>query len=311
MAVKDIDSFVSGLSKSYFVHKYWAHPVPNQGMTAGNQTTWYLSGTQSSCPILYPDQSGYSFDTTTGGELPCWCLDFDQPIPGKKKYLGNLIVTNIGTFAYGQVMFCDRIWQSQPYSITGNATYQIHNDVNFRFPSRDDTGGNNGLGYLAILEYIGGQTGNGGNNKALGPCIIYTNHIGETGRLAVVGNHNNSFVSLANGLPQGFAWYFNLQPPDLGIRSVQQLILSGAFTPTFPMGGLTGQIVIYRPIEIFSTQHAAVGGYGQQAQYFGGYSNITRGLFELYSGTTPFAILTYSSNLPTGSSSFIYNYIDA
>ena len=291
MAISDLDSCISGLSKDFFFYKQFSHTGINQNQSVTYMSSWMLSGAPSNAPVIFPGPSGYAFDTTTGGDMPYWTFPFIQPTSTKRTYLNNGFL--VGAHL-GQLTFCDRIWQSQVFPLTGNDIFTVHSTGSFPFPSRDETGGNNGYGYLTLCEIVQVPSAQFAANKPDNPTIIYTNHLGvpnRTGQFSpgVFGNFSQS-----NVLPVGAHIPIYRTPGDEGIRSIQQIRPSGAFSVS--VGPISGQIVVYRIIETFNDQ-----------LFEAGSSMLGLPKQSLYSGTTPFALLPISTN--TGFVFGSFNYI--
>lgn len=307
MAINNLDSVISGASKNFFFYKTVAPDINVAGTyNSLDYSTWYITGIPSAAPRIYCSNSGYSFDTTTGGDLPYWTLPFIQPTGDIKTYIGNMTVPALNGSAC-QMMFCDRIWQSHIFALTGDTTHIIHSTGSRPFPPRDETGGSDGYGLLMGVEIVSAATGAAGINKPDSPIVVYTNHQGLANR---TGAHSSAIVGIINlnSVPLVGAFFpVARRDQDFGIMSIQSIRTTGFSTAVG--GPLSGQLVIYRPIEIFYPSQGIYGVSSSNTQYVIG-NSVNRPLTHMYRGTTPF-IITSRTNFSTGNIFGQYNYIIA
>jgi len=271
MAITGLDCCITGASENFIYFK--AHGNAFYGSAYAHfYSSWPASGQPGPAPDLRG--TNYAFDTTTGGELSSWTLPFINPPPGKKTYLGNFMHNPIQN--NGAAYFCDRIWQSSGLPISGQAggtRFQINSST---FPARDASGTSNGENYMVGIEYLDYSVG-ASNNKANGPYFRYTNSEGianRTGVISQLGFYSQQTMQRGMFMPAA------LQFPDIGVRSIEEVWFSGAFTITHQG---SGSIVVFRPICIsYPVRSSSIAKTT--------HSVIERPKIELYSGTTPFYI---------------------
>jgi hypothetical protein len=278
MPITSLDSCISGATSNIFFFQNYRSTGSSDGYVL--HSSWRMSGVPSHAPLITCSQSGYFFDTTTGGDMPYWTFPFVQPTGDKKTYMGICHGAGSNSYTYN---FCDRIWQSQEFPLTGTGRYIVdHPTGSYVFPSRDDTGGNSGVGLLMALELTSRPIALTGANKGNGPFVRYTNSDGVSLRTGSCDSTVNSIINLNNAFNFHSFIPLKRQNQDIGIRSIQEIWPSGVF-PT-NLGPTSGVIVVYRLIETFQMP--------EQAIFYQGPSILDAPRTELYRGTTPFVVFS-------------------
>lgn len=295
MAITGLNCCITGATQNFFVYKVIYNPY-----TVANYfySSWYQPGVPSQA-ILDTRYSGYTFDTTTGGDLQYQTIPFVQPPPGKNTYLGPTSLQPLNGNA--TVYFCDRIWQSSGLPISGQSggpRYQLNTPV---WPARDFTGGSNGLDYMVGFEILDNSDGPS-NNKGNGPFFTYTNTDGvsnRTGVFQIMVFHSQQYAR------RGHFHVSTLQHGDRGVKSIQEVWFSGAWQIAHQG---SGQIVVYRPIDVCEYITPSDNGTPRGSSN----SVIAKTKPILYSGTTPFLIACPKDTPTANQTGFLfgqYNYI--
>lgn len=171
-----------------------------------------------------------SYDATLNGavidgSLASGGIPRSNPGGGAAAYLARLAMqSNLGCV----VMLCDRLWSNQ---LAVNST-GLQSITTPTWPARDVNGSTNGDGVFLALE-----TSTAASATAPIITVSYTNQSGTSGRISQWIDWPTATATIA-----GQFFRIGLQSPDLGVRSVQSV----SFSPAWTSGTLN--LVAYRTI---------------------------------------------------------------
>jgi hypothetical protein len=248
MAITTLDGMIAGAQPV----RMFAKAVV---AAAISQTTWGQAGAPGA-GTWNSTLNGGTYTSPVNGQMP-----HTDPGGGNNAYLSRAFFGHLtGGTTTGYAMLCDRLWDNGGIDVTSTTAQNITSPT---WPSRDAAGGTTGIGVLLALDVSVTVVG------AATPTftVSYTNSAGTSGR-------STTNVSGSVAAPvAGRVFYFGLQAGDVGIRSVQSITLSNAWTSG------TINLVAFRPLTVI-----ALG--GNQ----GNVDCITGGFPRLYNGSVPFWI---------------------
>jgi hypothetical protein len=198
------------------------------GVLAGMQSTRHFSkaatGTlvagrpQSLWPVAGNPGAG-SYDTTlNGATLSSSSSQVNGQIYHSDPVSGNSYLARFQASATqaGTLLLCDRLWNNQ---LTVNST--AAQSITFpTLPARDNSSSTNGDGVLIAVE-----TSAAASATAVAASMSYTNQAGTASRTASLADTTAATATIA-----GAFFRFGLQAGDTGVRSVQSVTFSTAWT---------------------------------------------------------------------------------
>jgi len=204
--------------------------------------------------------NGATYTAPVNGQLP-----HTDPGGGLNTNLARLHFSHLSGTPGGWVMLCDRIWDNGNIDVTSTTSQTIASPT---WPSRDATGGTGGTGVFLAVDVSVTVVGAATPTFTLG----YTNQAGTASRSGA-----NIFATV--GAPAaGSTFLIGLQAGDTGVRSVQSITLSNAWTSG------TINVVAYRPLTML-----------QLLANFGSGDCLTGCFPRIYNGSVPFFIYSLGS----------------
>lgn len=165
---------------------------------------WNATGFPSAGVDPTPALQGYAPTKATVGAIP-----FNNPISPATLHMLSF---GAGGPTLGSLILYDRLWHVGGISLTSIVSQAF---TGVLAPTRH-TGG---IGNLLALEITTATTG----TSAVTITVTYTNTLDQTGRTA-------TFTTPAATQPVNRVHLFNLQAGDVGVKSVQSIILSATMT---------------------------------------------------------------------------------
>lgn len=259
MAITTVDGVIAGFKPAQFIWKETSGTL-SQGRS---YTPFYAAGIPCAAVAPTPGISGAAL-TSYAGQIP-----FTNPSAGQNTYLARFVA--FPTNNTGSIMLADRLWHNSGINIT-STTAQTVNSV--AFPARDNNGSTDGEGVFLMLEVSTNAT------AAAGPTVTvsYTNSDGTSGRTGT------NVYATSTSVPTGTVFPISLQSGDKGVRSIQSITFSAAWT-----SGVLN-LVAYRQLVIVNSTAAGVAGVVDA---------LTSGLPRMYNNTVPFLIYTPSTTTAT------------
>jgi hypothetical protein len=165
---------------------------------------WNAAGNPAAGSEPSPALQGFAPTKDTVGAIP-----FANPTAPATLHMLSF---GAGGATLGSLILYDRLWHAGGISLT-SVTTQTFTGVTA--PTRHT----NGIGNKLALEITTATTG----TSAVTITVTYTNTLDQTGRTA-------TFTTPAATQPVNRVHIFNLQAGDVGVKSVQSIILSGSMS---------------------------------------------------------------------------------
>lgn len=257
MAITTLDGAIAGMQTPRFVTK-----ALSGTLVAGRpHSFWGVAGSPGA-GARNATLNGATLIAPVNGQIP-----FIDPVSGNS-YLARLT----GAAAQpGILVLADRIWDNQ---LTVNVT-TAQNITTPTWPARDSAGTTNGDGIL-----VGIETSAAASATAVAATLTYTNQAGTGSRTATFVDATAATATIA-----GAFFRFGLQAGDTGVRSIQTIQFSTAWTSG------TLNAVAYRPIAMLNCLAANV---------VDSIDALTGGFPRLFDGTVPYFFFIPSTTTTTG-----------
>jgi hypothetical protein len=199
--------------------------------------------------------NGGTYTAPVNGQLP-----HTDPGGGLFSYLTRAHFSHLTGTTGGWALLCDRIWDNGNIDVTSTIAQSI---TSATWPSRDTVGGTSGVGVLLAVDVSATVVGAATPTFTLG----YTNSAGTASR-------SGTNMTATVGAPvAGSTWIIGLQAGDVGVKSVQSITLSNAWTSG------TINVVAFRPLAMVTVNTNQ-----------GSIDCISGGFARLYNGVVPFWI---------------------
>jgi hypothetical protein len=247
MAITTLDGMLAGCQPPRTFAK------PSQAILR-SQTTWGLAGIPGA-GSYNSTLNGATYTAPVAGQLP-----HTDPGGGLNSYLTRTTFGHLSGTTGGWALLCDRLWDDGGIDVTSTASQAITSPT---WPSRDASGGTTGVGVFLAVDVSVTVVGAATPTFTLG----YTNSAGTAGR-------SGTNIAAPVGAPvAGSTWIIGLQAGDVGVRSVQSITLSNAWTSG------TINVVAFRPIAMVTLNLTQ-----------GALDCISGGFPRIYNGSVPFWI---------------------
>ena len=261
MAITTLDLALAGMKPP----EYFAKAVTGT-MVAGRPINInYLAGVPGAMAAPSTPGIGGVALTSYGGQIPI-------PAASGNTHLARF--SGVSSAQGGILMLCDRLWHNNAISVTTTTSQTVNSAA---WPARDKNASTDGVGVYIGLE-ISAATGAG----AATPSITYTNS-------ANTGSKTGSMqVTYAASSALGTFYPFRLAAGDVGVRSIQSVILNTSMTS----GSVS--LVAYRPLAMIELPAAGLPN---------AVDALTSGMPRLYDNTVPFILYipqTTTTSLTTG-----------
>jgi len=255
MAITTLDGVIAGAQPL----RAFAKPVLANTRA---QTTWGQAGIPGA-GTYNSTLNGATYTSPVAGQMP-----HTDPGGGLNSNLARCTFSHLSGTTGGWALLCDRLWDNGAIDVTSTALQSITSPT---WPSRDQVGGTTGVGVLLTLDVSVTVVGAATPTFTVG----YTNSAGTASR-------SGANVLATVGAPAaGSTFLIGLQAGDVGVRSVQSITLSNAWTSG------TINLVAYRPLTMIPLQTNQ-----------GGVDCITGGFPRLYNGVVPFFMLQLGTTTP-------------
>lgn len=262
MAITTLDGVIAGVQ-----------PVRHFGKVGVNvtrvQTTWGQIGIPGA-GTWNSTLNGATYTGPVNGQLP-----HTDPGGGNFAYVSRFNFIHLQGVPGGWAMLCDRLWDNGGIDVTITTQQNITSPT---WPSRDSGGGTGGTGVLLAVDVSATVVGAATPTFTLG----YTNSAGTASR------SGTNIYAVPAAPAAGHTFLISLQAGDVGVRSVQSITLSNAWTSG------TINVVAYRPLTMVYL-----------SGNFGAGDCITGGFPRVYNGSVLY-IMYLMGNGPTFPVSGLY-----
>jgi hypothetical protein len=238
-----------------------------------------LSGTlvagrfQSFWPVAGVPGAG-AYDATLNGAvlsssstIPAGAIPHTDPGSGNS----YLLALELAAAQPGVILLLDRLWNNQ-LTVNSTAAQSITSPT---WPARDAAGSTNGDGVLLAIE-----TSAAASATAAALTVSYTNQAGTAGRTG-----SFTYATAASSTLAGAMFPISLQAGDTGVRSVQTVTFSTAWTTG------TINLVAYRLLATIPAPTAS-------ASF--AKDGLSLGFQRLYNGVVPYLAFVPSTTTTTG-----------